>query len=84
MSMDEIDIVSFKGKSAHGSTPELGVNAALRLLRRLALSTKSISLASFIPSSPILMAKASMATPFAGTWRHDLQLWHREIRWQSL
>lgn len=35
MSMDEIDIVSFKGKSAHGSTPELGVNAALRAFETL-------------------------------------------------
>jgi succinyl-diaminopimelate desuccinylase len=28
--MDEIDILTFKGQAAHGSTPELGVNAALK------------------------------------------------------
>lgn len=34
-SLGEVSILSFKGKSAHGSTPELGVNAALVAFKAL-------------------------------------------------
>ena len=41
MASDELDVLSFKGKSAHGSTPEKGINAALKGFETLGLFYKN-------------------------------------------
>lgn len=46
--IDDITYFTFKGVAAHGSTPELGVNAGLKALRALASFYKSNDLVKFI------------------------------------
>ena len=68
LTRDDIVNVTFHGKAAHGSTPQLGVNAGMKALKCLADYTKNKDLQKFVDCYSDVYGKGCRATGYS----HDM------------
>ena len=68
LTRDDIVNITFHGKAAHGSTPQLGVNAGMRAMKFLADYTKNKDLQKFVDCYSDVYGKGCHATGYS----HDM------------